>query len=143
MYLLGPLSVKYLLGPLLEFLDTTPMAAPKQTDPQFKLRMPQSLKDSLDQAVMASGRTLNAEILWRLQQTFEIEERNEVARQHWRNAKDTTGSPPSDNPVMEELSRVLAEEQTKTLFAVMTRFGIPMGGDVPLPTPRRSDKEKK
>lgn len=46
------------------------MAAPKQTDPQFKLRMPQGLKDDLEKAVENSGRTLNAEIVWRLEHTF-------------------------------------------------------------------------
>ena len=50
------------------------MAAPKQTDPQFKLRMPQSLKDDLEAAVESSGRTLNAEIIWRLEQSFAVVE---------------------------------------------------------------------
>jgi hypothetical protein len=50
------------------------MAAPKQTDPQFKLRMPQKLKDDLERAVEISGRSLNAEIVWRLELSFEIDD---------------------------------------------------------------------
>jgi len=44
--------------------------APKQTDPQFKLRMPPELKEALDTAILSSGRTLNAEMVWRLEQSF-------------------------------------------------------------------------
>lgn len=46
------------------------MPAPKQTDPQFKLRMPKALKDDLDAAVLQSGRSLNAEIVYRLEKSF-------------------------------------------------------------------------
>lgn len=46
------------------------MPAPKQTDPQFKLRMPQEVKDGLDRAVARSARSLNAEIVARLEQSL-------------------------------------------------------------------------
>jgi len=42
----------------------------KQTDPQFKLRIPQPLKDRLESAASNSRRSLTAEILARLEESF-------------------------------------------------------------------------
>lgn len=42
----------------------------KQTDPQFKLRLPPELKEELDAAAERSKRSLNAEIVSRLQSSF-------------------------------------------------------------------------
>lgn len=39
-------------------------------DPQFKLRMPLSLRTQADQAARAAGRSLNAELVARLESTF-------------------------------------------------------------------------
>ncbi|WP_045158107.1 Arc family DNA-binding protein [Stutzerimonas stutzeri] len=47
-------------------------------DPQFKLRMPRELRDLADQAAKASGRSLNAELVARLETSFlhgEVSER--------------------------------------------------------------------
>ncbi|MBL0375208.1 Arc family DNA-binding protein [Rhizobium sp. KVB221] len=44
--------------------------APKQTDPQFKLRMPPSLKEAIEAAVVETGRSMNAEMVHRLEQSF-------------------------------------------------------------------------
>lgn len=43
------------------------MATPKQTDPQFKLRLPASLKEQIEQAAAESNRSMNAEIVRRLE----------------------------------------------------------------------------
>lgn len=42
----------------------------KQTDPQYKLRLPQQLKDQIESAANTSGRSMNAEIVARLESTF-------------------------------------------------------------------------
>lgn len=42
----------------------------KQTDPQYKLRIPQELKDKIEEAAEANGRSMNAEIVQRLQDSF-------------------------------------------------------------------------
>lgn len=42
----------------------------KQTDPQYKLRLPQELKDQVEEAAKQSGRSMNAEIVARLEQSF-------------------------------------------------------------------------
>ncbi|MGO1344546.1 MAG: Arc family DNA-binding protein [Chromohalobacter japonicus] len=47
----------------------------QQTDPQYKLRMPAELRDSLKEASKANNRSMNAEIVARLQQSFEVEHR--------------------------------------------------------------------
>ena len=43
----------------------------KQTDPQYKLRLPQELKDLVEEAAKRTGRSMNAEVVARLQTTFE------------------------------------------------------------------------
>ena len=43
-----------------------------RTDPQMKLRIPADLKDRVEQAAQASGRSMNAEILQRLSESFEV-----------------------------------------------------------------------
>ncbi|PPA76496.1 hypothetical protein C4E15_06795 [Achromobacter spanius] len=45
----------------------------KQTDPQYKLRLPQELKDLIEEAAKANGRSMNAEMVFRLEQTFGAE----------------------------------------------------------------------
>lgn len=42
----------------------------KQTDPQFKLRLPQGLKDRLESAATSNHRSLTAEIVARLEDSF-------------------------------------------------------------------------
>jgi hypothetical protein len=44
--------------------------AMKQTDPQYKLRLPQQLKEQIESAASESGRSMNAEIVARLQESF-------------------------------------------------------------------------
>lgn len=46
------------------------MAAPKQTDPQYKLRMTPEIKEQIEKAAKANNRTMNAEILARLENSF-------------------------------------------------------------------------
>ena len=41
-----------------------------RTDPQFKLRLPQALKDRLDESAAANSRSINAEITHRLTRSF-------------------------------------------------------------------------
>jgi len=41
-----------------------------RTDPQFKLRMPPELRAQVEQAAKAAHRSLNAEIVIRLEATF-------------------------------------------------------------------------
>lgn len=42
-----------------------------RTDPQVNFRIPAELKDKLDNAAKENGRTLTAELILRLEQTFE------------------------------------------------------------------------
>lgn len=42
------------------------MAPPKQTDPQFKLRLPPELKERIEDAAEKNNRSMNAEIIARL-----------------------------------------------------------------------------
>ncbi|MVT28158.1 Arc family DNA-binding protein [Acidovorax citrulli] len=42
----------------------------KQTDPQYKLRIPPDLKEQIETAAKESGRSMNAEIVARLEDSF-------------------------------------------------------------------------
>lgn len=46
------------------------MVTPKQTDPQFKLRLPAELKEQIEQAAEENNRSMNAEIVARLESSF-------------------------------------------------------------------------
>ncbi|RVG92165.1 Arc family DNA-binding protein [Sinorhizobium meliloti] len=52
--------------------------APKQTDPQFKLRLPPDLKEALEAAAQRNNRSVSAEILARLTDTFRYENKEEI-----------------------------------------------------------------
>lgn len=39
-------------------------------DPQLKLRLPQDLKDMVEQAAKDHGRSINAELVYRIEQSF-------------------------------------------------------------------------
>ncbi|ROR21728.1 Arc-like DNA binding dprotein [Comamonas sp. BIGb0124] len=47
----------------------------KQTDPQYKLRFPPELKEWVEAAASESGRSMNAEIVRRLQDSFKTQPR--------------------------------------------------------------------
>lgn len=47
------------------------MAAPKQTDPQFKLRLPKELKERIDAAAERDMRSINAQIVYLLTKALE------------------------------------------------------------------------
>ncbi|NRF08305.1 Arc family DNA-binding protein [Agrobacterium pusense] len=46
--------------------------APKQTDPQFKLRLTPEIKEAVEKAAAANGRSMNAEIMFRLEYSFKL-----------------------------------------------------------------------
>ncbi|MBD9675528.1 Arc family DNA-binding protein [Pseudomonas sp. PDM18] len=45
----------------------------KQTDPQYKLRIPEDVKSALEEAAKESKRSLNAEIVARLERSIEAD----------------------------------------------------------------------
>lgn len=45
-----------------------------RTDPQFNVRMPADLKEKIEEAAKENGRSMNAEIVYRLQQSIEEEQ---------------------------------------------------------------------
>ncbi len=63
MYLFGPLSATPFWSIIAQDM--------KQTDPQYKLRLPQELKDQIETAAKAFGRSMNAEIVARLESSLQ------------------------------------------------------------------------
>jgi hypothetical protein len=56
------------------------MATPRQTDPQFKLRLTPELKQGIEKSAAANNRSMNAEILARLSRSFWVEDRLETQK---------------------------------------------------------------
>lgn len=52
--------------------------APKQTDPQFKLRLPPDIKEMLDASAARNNRSVSAEILARLADSFQYDGKQNV-----------------------------------------------------------------
>lgn len=48
------------------------MALPKQADPQFRLRLPEHLHTKLKNAAPTNSRSINAEIVARLEASFSV-----------------------------------------------------------------------
>lgn len=46
------------------------MAAPKQTDPQYKLRLTHELKGRIERSALEHNRSMNAEIVTRLEEAY-------------------------------------------------------------------------
>lgn len=51
-----------------------------RTDQQFPLRLPPELKEKLENACKESGRSKNAEAVYRLEQTFSINTHSDVEK---------------------------------------------------------------
>ena len=51
-----------------------------RTDQQFPLRLPPELKEKLENACKESGRSKNAEAVYRLEQSFEHQENSDIAQ---------------------------------------------------------------
>lgn len=52
--------------------------APKQSDPQFKLRLPPDIKEALEAAAQRNNRSVSAEILARLADTLRYESKEDI-----------------------------------------------------------------
>lgn len=51
-----------------------------RTDQQFPLRLPPELKEKLENACKESGRSKNAEAVYRLEQSFEHQENSDISQ---------------------------------------------------------------
>ena len=49
-----------------------------RTDPQFNVRMPADLKEKIEEAAKKNGRSMNAEIVYRLQRSLDEEQEEHV-----------------------------------------------------------------
>lgn len=54
---------------------------PSRTAEQFVVRFPDGMRDRITEAAKASGRSMNAEIVARLQQSFNLDPMKEVKRE--------------------------------------------------------------
>jgi len=56
-----------------------------RNDPQMNLRVPMELKEKIEKAALDNGRTITAEAVYRLEQSFELSERQAVIEQNHLN----------------------------------------------------------
>lgn len=90
------------------------MAPPKQTDPQFKLRMTPEIKERIEAAAAKNNRSMNAEILRRLEDSFDDEVLTERVRDSAFNRErqvlyvllDADGMPTAWSEIMLHLDRL-------------------------------------
>lgn len=88
------------------------MRQPKQTDPQFKLRLTPELDAAIEAAAAKSGRKKNGEILMRLERSFAIEASEAERRERWARGEPVEEPPAPTSPddygqtVLEKLERL-------------------------------------
>lgn len=64
-----------------------------QTDPQYKLRMPADLRDKLKKAAKENHRSMNAEMVARLQESFQPDvQQHRVPQKVWKALEDAVMS---------------------------------------------------
>lgn len=51
-----------------------------RNDPQMNLRVPMELKERIEKAALDNGRTITAEAVYRLEQSFEHQENSDIAQ---------------------------------------------------------------
>lgn len=75
---------------------------------QMRVRLPPELKDSLEQMAKKNGRSMNAEIVYRLQRTFDEEAAptDSTPRQYQRKQKYTIQSDMPDEAMQELMVRI-------------------------------------
>jgi len=105
------------------------MVTPKQTDPQFKLRMPAELKDEVGRAAAAGNRSLNAEIIARLEASFEAEnviaEQNAMVMDLAEKLVEMIDEVKRSNAVIDRLNNFIAASGDSPLAALFAESGSP------------------
>lgn len=88
-----------------------------QTDPQYKLRWPKELREKVAQSAKEHNRSMNADIVARLEQSFELSERQAVIEQnHLNNIMTTSANVEVLENLMLEMkkNKAIQEELLKT-----------------------------
>ena len=118
-----------------------------KVDRHFRLRLPIELAEKIERSAADLRRTLNADIVARLERTFAVEESNARARAAWRAGRDPRGDvPPPDSigdygvpttdpngspkpEFIQALERALKDAHDRTVEEVMNRFMVPSADD--------------
>lgn len=92
------------------------MAAPKQTDPQFKLRLTPEIKLGIEQAAEANGRSMNAEILYRLQTSLEMDS--------YQPGPNVNSDEAEDDSYSQQLLDMLTDDETDAITTIISSILI-------------------
>lgn len=84
---------------------TTPT---RRDSDKFVLRMPDGMRETIAELARASGRSMNAEIVYRLQKTFddEVAPTDSASRQYQRKQKYALQSDMPDEAMQELMARI-------------------------------------
>ena len=81
-----------------------------RTDPQFNVRMPADLKEKIEEAAKENGRSMNAEIVYRLQKSIEEDqaETGGIQQMEFRIVDPSIGKGPQKiYSALEEMEKIL------------------------------------
>ena len=81
-----------------------------RTDPQFNVRMPADLKEKIEEAAKENGRSMNAEIVYRLQKSIEEDqaETGGIQQMEFRIVDPSIGKGPQKIfNALEEMEKIL------------------------------------
>ena len=81
-----------------------------RTDPQFNVRMPADLKEKIEEAAKENGRSMNAEIVYRLQKSIEEDqaETGGIQQMEFRIVDPSIGKGPQKIfSALEEMEKIL------------------------------------
>jgi len=95
-----------------------------RTDPQFNVRMPADLKEKIEEAAKENGRSMNAEIVYRLQQSLDDPQEEHVDGFHTIDMKviDHRNYPPQIGDALRKIEDELRAVR-ETLKVVETHKG--------------------
>jgi hypothetical protein len=97
----------------------------KQTDPHFKMRIPPDLKARIEASAKANSRTMSAEILFRVAESYDREEWRETA-QRMRDERMKNGPPPppkTQEQVAEDVTHAMRRLE-RNLNKLIEQFGV-------------------
>lgn len=90
---------------------------PSDKQDQYMVRFPDGMRAKLKQAAKDNTRSLNSEIIARLDRSFAIEEANELARQRWER-----GEPPENVPFPTDSDNFESEPADPEVWALTARL---------------------
>lgn len=117
--------------------------APSDTADKFMLRLPDGMRDRIAEAAKRNRRSMNAEIVARLEMSLETEPSNEI--RDWANAEPWEPDPSEMSPFEADLRKLLSERDRALdrLVEKYEKLGLIKHGGGKVKKPKTSGTEGK